>query len=91
MKAGFCVFIISGLHIYYIISSLVLQAKYEQFRAVGSSPGMERLIDQSGDAAEGIEFVVLIIPHEAREKICALTENFQLSGWAFVALSYFED
>ena len=52
---------------------------------------MGRLIDQSGDAAEGIEFVVLIIPHEAREKICALTENFQLSGWAFVALSYFED
>ena len=53
-------------------------------RAVGSSPGVGRLIDQSGDTAEGIE-----IEARSAEKIIRL--HFQLSGWALVALSYFED
>jgi len=61
-------------------------------RAVRSSPGVGQLIDQSGDAAKGSKMegcVVSTIPREAREKNIRL--NFQLSGWALVALSYFED
>ena len=57
---------------------------YHSYRAVGSSPGVGRLIDQSGDTAEGIE-----IEARSAEKIIRL--HFQLSGWALVALSYFED
>jgi len=58
-------------------------------RAVGSSPGVGRLIDQSGDAAKGSEIEACSADHSARKKIFRL--HFQLSGWALVALSYFED
>ena len=33
------------------------------FRAVGSSPGVEQLVDQRGDAAEGSEIEVLSADH----------------------------
>ena len=60
-------------------------------RAVGSSPGVGRLIDQSVDAPEGseVEARCAIILREARKNFFHL--HFQLSGWALVALSYFED
>ena len=56
-----------------------------------SSPGVGRVIDQSGDAAEGSEIEVRSADHSAlsAEKIFRL--HFQLLGWALVALSYFED
>jgi len=48
-------------------------------------------MDQSDDAAEGSEIEVCSAHHSARSagKKCRL--YFQLSGWALVALSYFED
>ena len=52
---------------------------------------MGRLIDQSVDAPEGseVEARCAIILREARKNFFHL--HFQLSGWALVALSYFED
>ena len=65
----------------------------QQGRAVGSSPVVGRLLDQSGDAAEGSEIearrIVAIIPVRSAEKFIRL--HFQLSGWALMALSYFQD
>ena len=54
-------------------------------------PRVGRLIDQSVDAPEGseVEARCAIIPREARKNFFRL--HFQLSGWALVALSYFED
>ena len=59
-------------------------------RAVGSSPGVGRLKDQSGDAAEGSEIEVCSADHSARSAGKFFRLIFQLSGWALVALSYFE-
>jgi len=64
-------------------------------RAVGSSPEVGRLIDQRGDAVFGSEVEARSADHEmfrakrGKKKIFHL--NFQLSGWALVALSYTED
>ena len=53
---------------------------------------MGRLLDQSGDAAEGSEVEACSADRSARsaEKIFRI-DFFQLSGWALLALSYFED
>ena len=60
-------------------------------RAVGSSPGVERLIDQSGDAAERSEIEARSGDQSARSAEKFFRLHFQLSGWALVALSYSED
>ena len=60
-------------------------------RGVGSSPGVGQLIDQSGDAAKGSEIEVCSVDHSARSAGKNFRLNFQLSGWALVALLYFED
>ena len=53
--------------------------------------GTAVLLDQSGDAAKGSSIEGHRDDNSARsaEKVFCL--HFQLSGWALVALSYFED
>jgi len=59
-------------------------------RAVGSSPGVGRLIDQSSHAAEGSEIEARCANHSARSAEIFFRLHFPLSGRALVALSYFE-
>ena len=59
-------------------------------RAVGSSPGVGRLIDQRGDGAEGSEIEARSADHSVRsaeKKFFAFISSYQLSGWALVAPS----
>jgi len=61
-------------------------------RAVGSFLAVGRLIDESGDAAEGREIEARSADNSARSAGKNFFRiHFQLSGWALVALSYFED
>ena len=60
-------------------------------RAVGSFPGVGQLTDQSGDAAEGREIEVHSADHSAQSAEKKFHLHFQLSGWALVALLYFEN
>ena len=64
---------------------------YWYIRAVGSSSGVGRPIDQSCDAADGSEIEACSADHSARSAGKKFRLSFQLSGCALVALSYFED
>ena len=52
---------------------------------------MGQLIDQSGDAAEGNEIEARSTDYTAQSAENFFRLHFRLSGWALVALSYFED
>jgi len=67
-------------HVWHELEVYTLSVAIQNFRAVGSPPGVGRLIDQSGDAAEGSDI-------EARSAEKNFRLHFQLSGWALVALS----
>ena len=64
---------------------------HRTYRAVESSPRVGRLMDQSGDAAKGSKIEVCSADHSAQSAEKNFRLHFQLSGWAFMALSYFED
>ena len=76
-------------------TSCLMMAAFEvlsESRAVRSSPGVVRLIDQSDDAAKGSEIEARGAYHSARSAGKKKKKNrlrFRLSGWALVALSYF--
>ena len=60
-------------------------------RAVGSSPGVGQLIDQSGDAGEGSEMEACSADHSTWSVGKFFRLHFQFSGWALVTLLNFED
>ena len=60
-----CITMYISVYIYSTVSIYDIKL-YHSYRAVGSSPGVGRLIDQSGDAAAGSEIEVCSVDHSTR-------------------------
>ena len=79
-----CSIVVSPLDIHVLARQRSQNGAGQYARTVGSSPGVGWLIDQSGDTGEGSNIEAPSVERNFRL-------HFQLSGWAFMALSYFED